>query len=241
MAEPKRGITILTHRRAGYLSQTLDALNRCHGIKDWRVTVAMDRPDEETERIGRWLDPWQVVTLNLGNPFDPPYARVSRATLMTLALGFATADFVAHLEEDCIPAPDFLEYMAEMDRRYRLDRRVFSVSAWWPAPPDWGDDPPADAHYQTALDHIPDLGIATWGIGTWIDRWPEVRAEWDLQHWDRNLARRDRLTVHPLVSRVKNIGRVGTQPTSEYDWRTEVQSPAFLPHAPAEAWHQAPT
>ncbi len=146
--------------------------------------------------------------MDLHNDADPPYSRASRATLMALSLGFATADYVAHLEEDVVPSSDFLTWHTGMADLYRADPRVFTVSAWWGSPPEWSSGLPEGvlAGFGLAAHFVP------WGFGLWRDRFEELRAKWSFEFWDRHLnevVRGDRLTVHPLVARVRDIGEQG--------------------------------
>lgn len=211
-------LTVLAHRRPVYLRETLSAVARCDGISEWRVVVVMDRPDQLTRDCVARFAPIgsECVELNLGNVDDPPYWRISRATLLTLALGFATAEYVVHLEEDCVPSPDLLTWHAVMADRYRDDPAVFTVNAW--------SGPVGQVHEQG--DHVAPF-LTPWAFGTWRDRFDEMRAGWDLHYWDRHLNERMRgmrLGVFPASSKVRNIGRIGTQPAEEWDARERVAS-----------------
>ena len=217
MTELVVGVTVLAHRRAGYLRQTLDALAKCNRVSGWRITIVLDRPDALTRDCVDCMAcaGWEVATLDLRNRADPPYSRISRATLLALSLGFVTADYVVHLEEDCVPAPDLLTWHAAMAERYRDDKRVFTVSAWSGAP-----------GIRHADDHLAPF-FTPWGWGTWRDRFDEMRADWDLSggQWDvrvNEVLRGSRMGVFPAVSLVRNIGRIGTQPEAEWLAREQV-------------------
>ena len=205
-------VTVLAHRRPHLLRQTLDALVRCYGLAEWRVCVVMDRPDNETRYLVQQVDPrWETVELDLGNATDAPYARVSRATLMALSLGFATSDFVVHLEEDCVPERTALAWFARMAHTYRNDPSVFTINAW--SGPETGNPEPETVGPW----------FTPWLWGTWVDRFQEMRQGWDFEYWDRHLNERmrgDRLGVFPHRSLVRDIGREGgVNPPHEWDAR----------------------
>jgi Glycosyl transferase family 2 len=211
-------LSVLAHRRPVYFGETLAALTKCAGMVDWRVVLVLDCPDDKTRAIAKAASKvrgWEIAEFDLRNEADPPYSRISRATLLALSLGFATADYVAHLEEDCVPAPDFLRWHAEQAERFRYDPRVFTVNAW--------SGPVGHKHNE---DHVAPA-YSPWGWGTWRDRFEEMRAGWDFDFWDRHLnevLRGDRLGVFSAVSLVRNIGRIGTQPEAEWLDRERRQS-----------------
>lgn len=227
----KLAVTVLAHRRPEYLRRTLEALAACHKAEGWRTCIVMDDPDQATRMLARRHPGAEIVELHTRRD-DQPYARISRATLYALALGFATADFVAHLEEDCIPSPDWLEFMAAMAARYRGDPTVFTVSGWWGGAPD-----PLRDLYRTGLDPW----FVPWGWGTWADRFAEMRAQWDLDggQWDirvNEIVRGDRLTAFPAVSRIRDIGEQGSNPSAQWRDRQRRTKPAFAPDTPHDQW-----
>lgn len=208
-----RAVTVLAHRRAHYLVDTLAALRQCDGVASWQVLVVMDRPDQPTRDVVAHAvaHDWLWADIDLRPAGLPPYSRISRATAATLALGFTLADYVVHLEEDVVPAPGLLTWHAAMADRYAADQRVLTVNAW--------SGPPGVVHPQG--DHLSPF-FTPWGWGMWRDRWAWVSADWDNDYWDRHLNERlrgDRLGVFAGKSLVHNIGRIGTQPADEWDRR----------------------
>lgn len=192
-------VSVLAHRRADHLRYVLGALIGCDDVDKWRVRVVLDRPDVLTLDAAQRssLAAWELVTLDAQNGHDAPYSRVSRATLSALALGFATSDYVVHLEQDCVPAEDFLTWHAQMAERYVNDQQVFSVNAW-----------AGSLKVNHERDHL-GPHFTPWGWGTWRDRFEEMRAAWDFDFWDRHLNERlrgERLGAFPAVSKVVNIG-----------------------------------
>ncbi|MGL4541149.1 MAG: hypothetical protein ACRCUI_01400, partial [Polymorphobacter sp.] len=133
------------------------------------------------------------------------------------------------LEDDCVPAPGFFSYCAEMLERYRDQPRIFSVSGT-----NFARTVEAPAHYYSNY-------ALMWGWATWRDRWAHyvgdpvdaqrvVRRSWwrrpmDLAYWRRafdweksggidswdyqwilTLWRHRALCVRPTMNLVENIG-----------------------------------
>jgi hypothetical protein len=234
----ERALSILTHRRPEYLEQTLEALERCHGIEDWHVTLVLDEPDDSTLRLATrfTLDHGASMFIVI-SPTTEPYSRISEHTKFALTASFAhpSISFAAHLEEDCVPAQDFLEYMTWADTTYRADKNVFTACAWW------GSDDLVRANIKNfSHDTLLHPHFTPWGWGIWKDRWEELKPRWSNEFWDRRLneeVRGDRYSVFPKISRTKNIGLVGTQPTNEWIEREKKEKPLFAPDCAPGGWN----
>jgi hypothetical protein len=149
-------------------------------------------------------------------------AQCAASTLRSLEHGFATgADFLIHLEDDIVPARDFLRYMEWAADEFADCSEVFTVSAY-----NRQVEPVAPAlHY--AWGRRP--SFTPWGWGTWRDRFAEMQREWTRYEWphpgwDEHLhykLRHGRGEIYPALSRVQNIGASGGV------------------HVPSTAWHHA--
>lgn len=228
-----RGLSILTHRRPHYLKQTLEALSHCHTIRDWDVYVIMDNPDLETESIVKSY-PWKYIYYDTRT--SEPYFRISEATRFALTNTFLNnrTEFAVHLEEDCVPAQDFLEYMAWADQIYKDTKEVFTVCAWW------GSDDLVRNHIKDfSHDTLLDRHFTPWGWGLWRDRWNELLPRWSDEFWDRRLneeVRGERFSVFPKITRTKNIGAIGTQPYKEWLERERRANPVLAPETNPGEW-----
>lgn len=212
----KFAVTVLAHRRPDYLAQTLAALAR--QLDDqWEVLVVLDRPDPVT--IGLTMG-WPSVMLELRNHDDAPYLRVSKATLAALSLGFGHADYVVHVEEDCVPDPGFLDWHVRQAERFRSQRSEVFTACAWSGPPGFRRF--SDADVSTVPEDYLDRMFTPWGWGTWRDRFEQMREQWDLSggQWDirvNEVVRGNRLSVFPPAPLVRNIGvKGGVNPPQEW-------------------------
>lgn len=156
-----------------------------------------------------------------------------------ISWAFETTDELIILEDDCLPSSDFFLYCAEMLRRYRHDRRVFSVAGSNFSPMG-----------STLTSYFSDFSLM-WGWATWRDRWHEYQIQpkdwrlvvikkwrrrpvaclywlkifsnlargqidtWDYQ-WILTLWRNQAFCIRPTANLVKNIG-FGPQATHTKD------------------------
>ena len=73
---------------------------------------------------------------------------------------FEDCDAVIVLEDDCVPAPEFVKFMVQCFEQYQTDPRVYAVSGY-----SW----PIDLTQDT-FDVYGCGRISSWGWGTWKDR-----------------------------------------------------------------------
>jgi hypothetical protein len=226
-------ISLLVFSRPNYTRQVIDGLSRCDGLSEYALMVFSQEPCvPETMAVVRTTTakleiPVRVVI----EPVRParkimgPLAasvQCAASTLRCLEHGFASgAEFLIHLEDDIVPAADFLRYMEWAADKFADRADVFTVSAYnrhvEPVPPA--------QHYT--WDIRP--SFTPWGWGTWPDRFAEMRErwtqyEWPHPGWDDHLQynlRRGRGEIYPSLSRVQNIGAQGGV------------------HVPSAAWHRA--
>jgi hypothetical protein len=143
------------------------------------------------------------------------------------------------LEDDCVPAPNFVSFMNTFLERYADDERVMNVNGYSP-PIEISDDYPYDVYFT--------YRSSSWGWGTWRSAWEHFerdpltieeleqnkgelkritdKAGKDLYPMMRNqiegsidswavwwsfaIAANDGLCVNPVDSKVRNIGHDGT-------------------------------
>lgn len=83
---------------------------------------------------------------------------------------FRDYDAVIVLEDDCVPTPNYIDFMTQCFEKYVNDERIYSVSGY---------------SYPFALNKgqydIYGCGrISSWGWGTWKDRWNIYRKDYEL-------------------------------------------------------------
>lgn len=229
-----RTISLLVLGRPDYTRQVIDALGRCDGLSNYVLVVFSQEPYvPETmaavrDASSRLDIPVHVVTESVRPARDmgpgrlAASAQCSASTLRSLEHGFATGtDFLIHLEDDVVPAPDFLRYMEWAADEFADCAEVFTVSAY-----NRQAEPVAPAlHHAWGIRP----SFTPWGWGTWRDRFTEMQQEWTRYQWphpgwDEHLhhaLRRERGEIYPTLSRVQNIGAAGGV------------------HVPSAAWHRA--
>jgi len=162
------------------------------------------------------------------------------------------------LEDDCVPASDFVQYMAACLDEYADDERVMNIHGYCP-PISIPDSYPYDVFFTWRS--------GSWGQATWRDAWAKFemgptilerigsdselrrrvkRAGWDLLPmlrkevageidsvgvwWSLTLVRQDGVSVNPVRSRVRNIGHdgSGSHSTKTDRFLTEINEDAPL-------------
>lgn len=228
-------ITMTACWRPSYTARVLRALLSCRGLEDYGILVYQDAPPEEPAPGVRegFLATAEILKnarreLDLQHVPHPFHLGCNANTLAVLDAGFRHVDYLIHLEDDVLLAPDALAYFDWAGRHYREHLRVWSVSAY-----------SRDA-YNPAWRHLlrTRLHFTPWGWATWRERWARVRPSLEAVHeltWDCQLIRRvcgefQLREVYPSLSRSQNIGRRSAVhpeqfPPEFYD--AEHRTPAF--------------
>lgn len=105
---------------------------------------------------------------------------------------FEDCDAVIVLEDDCVPAPEFVKFMVQCFEQYQTDPRVYAVSGY-----SW----PIDLTQDT-FDVYGCGRISSWGWGTWKDRWKNY-------HTDKSILKR--------IKNDKNMSRYMAVWGSDYE------------------------
>ena len=174
------------------------------------LVVAVDHSDRVDEMVA--LLPTDEITV------QPSRVGLQRNTLAALQEAWAIADeqgddFVLHLEDDLLLAPDALRLAAWMRDHYRDDDRVGFVSLT-----ETQHVPEADEHHAVALfDHFE---CHVWG--TWRPGWEQMLADWPHEwdtHWAARYVERQMFGLQqarPLLSRSRSIGVHGQHCNESY-------------------------
>jgi len=201
-------ITIKLYNRPAYTSQVLTALNQCVGIDDYEVLLFIEPGDNQVIKIAQdaAFRKRQIV-------INERKLGITANTFQAIEAGFELGDFVIHLEDDTVPAKDFLLFMEHCRREYRSNPFIFSVCGYQYSNPN----------LPQSLYHAVEkrLSFNPWGWGTWKDRWKEVKARWKevtipnaFSQFLKNIIRKERYEIMPLLGRVQNIGSEGGCNTS---------------------------
>lgn len=193
-------ITMTAWKRPEYTRQVIRALEACEGSDNVSLYAHIEPGNEEVQAIIIGSRLTKDVTVN------PSVLGIPRNTFNALQHGFTHDDYVIHMEDDTLPAVDFLNFHKWARGAYRDDKDVFSITGY-------NNLNEAVTGQEIALESK--IGkrqwFTCWGWGTWADRWAEIAEYWSNDNpgfaWHVNLGiRLNRVEVFPLLSRVQNIG-----------------------------------
>lgn len=217
MSDARNCVISMTHfRRPDYTRRSLEALSKCDGIKDCLLVLHAEPDCEEVVALLRAADFCDTaVTVN------PTRIRADPNTIRALDEAFSLSDFAIHVEDDVCLAPDALQYFWWARARYNDDPQVLSVAGY----------NRSNAPHPVEYHSVARRGwFHPWGVGLWRSRWRKHRAEilricgvdpytltlngrgirgWDGAHGIIQ-QRDDLVEVHPVLSRVQNIGVVSS-------------------------------
>ena len=209
-ADPSRAkvVTIAAYRRLAYTRQVVEALSRCAGIDDYLVLFHLEPGYPEIVDLA-----FSAPLANKRIVLNETRLGCTANTYQALDHGFRYADFVVHIEDDCVPSRDCLRYFEWARHAYREDPAVFTVTSYS------RDIPPPEQYF--AAQRFP--WFTPWGMGTWSDRWAEMSDRWgfgEKKSWDLcvNDMRGNRVQIQPHLARTQNIGA---------EWGTHVPSPEW--------------
>lgn len=208
-------ITMCMWRRPKYSAEVLKAMLKCEGIEKYRILVHLDGP---VQAKMMWLiQRFQHRFPRIEAVVNEQHIGCNENTRQALAHGFELSDYVIHIEDDVLPAPDALRFL-EWARTQPRDDNLYQATMWR-HPEGWidrlgGTKPPGNDG-KAKLSN----GLWIWGWATWKDRWEVIKSCWTASgdfdgagysaSWDTWLC--DHLphpvvNIAPLTSRSVNIG-----------------------------------
>jgi hypothetical protein len=209
-------ITVLAWRRPEYTKRCLEALAKCRGVENYRVSVSVDGPIEcpltnnaaavafdAMVGVSRWPD-------NLGVAEHPV-----RAFDIAFACG---SDFHVSIEDDCLLAPDALKLADWFYAHPNRDQWAF-LNLGHIQGDGW--DHPMEVCESSQI-------VSPWCWAFTRESWAKIRPYWNQkvqvpQGWDWSLSYTMALngwtSLYPYLSRAYNIGKEGGVHTvpSAYD------------------------
>ncbi len=222
--ENKPTIVITLCRRPDYTHRMLEALSQCYGIDDYDLLFSVDF-DERHER-----ESWDTYGLAVDfrtfyrHPacevyHHKPRLGIDRNKMWAIPRAFEYTDFVIALEDDTIPAMDFLRYMEWAREAFRADPQCMAVSGY----SNPTTETPEDFLYQAFRRE----GFNTWGWGMWQNRWRKLFGDGSryvayagdlvdglFDRYFRDLSHAKAYDiVQPAVARVQNVGELNGEHT----------------------------
>lgn len=238
-------ITMTAYRRPAYTAQVLRSLAAADTARQWRLLVQVEPPDAATSDEDQaaaeqtWqlvqqlceeldLSPWRVQR----NPQRLGLNRNTHAVLSAARAAMDATDWLLHIEDDTLLAPDALHWYAWALAHYADDPRVFTIAGYHRC----DEVPPATQWYHCRQrDWFTCWGWACWGyrLAELLERWSFTNPKSFAWHLNRGV-RGNRREVHPLLSRVQNIGYLaGENDRSEQWYREHHRTPVWASALPA--------
>lgn len=223
----KKIITMTAYKRPDYTKLVIDNLKNCIGFEDYLLLARIEPGYPEVEIIFKDLPNCKLI-INDG----PRGCGVN--TYKILEEGFKRSDFVIHMEDDTIPGIDCLKYFEYLNKRYKDDNSIFTVSAF-----NRMSNSEISRLNPTDYFSINKCQSFTgWIWGTWNSRWQEIREKWvneDPPGWDHNInrnIRKGRYEIVPTLPRSLNIGSENSLHAIPYIWKKCQHSQIWVNNAP---------
>lgn len=197
-------ISMTMWRRVDYARSVLDALSRNPGIGSYELFIGIDG--------GPQAMPTPVIDFAKAHIVRrPQHIGCNQNTLLTLREAFAHSDYVIHIEDDVLVAPDTIRYF-EWARQFGDQRDLFTVTCWR-HPDGWLPQKRGTPEFQSgSVRKVPHFDC--WGWATWRDRFAEMEHGWTTKtdrvlSWDTRVQeiRGYRYELSPMIGRAQNIGR----------------------------------
>lgn len=178
------GVIVFAYNRSRHLKRVLDGLKENKDVSKLYIFqdgLKREEHREEWEKVHSVIKEidWCEIVYKLS-----PYNKgLAKSIVDGVNAVFSENDAVIVLEDDCVPHPQFMEYMTSALEKYEAHKGVFHIGAC---------SEPADVVPNGTDAYF--LGrINSWGWGTWKDRWIQfsndykmlgrVKASSELNEW----------------------------------------------------------
>lgn len=243
-------IAITLYRRPAYTAKLLASLRAAHGIDDYTVLFSCDYDPAHASACDTVQEQaYQFITHHRGMGqvlVNSPKKGIDLNKTYLMPKAYQHGDYVIMLEDDTPIAQDGLRYFEAMNRMFRDDPTMISVSAYnrYTAP---------EEHERVLRDepyHIDRGGqFCPWGWAMWEDRYARLigmdggkylEATGDKANglFDHNLCQLMKaeagkaFTVYPVLPRTNHTGATEAEHTPSEKWLMDNE---FSPYG---AWSQ---
>lgn len=200
-------ISISLYNRPQYTQRILSNLDQCYDIENYHIFIFCEPVNEEVISIAKNFRPNQTVVR-----INPERFGCNKNIYQCWDFGLQINDFHIHLEDDTIPAKDFLVYCECLREFYRNDDTIFSISGYVNS-----DNPNMDILFSEKSQNFDEYAFRNWftpwGWATWSNRWSVLKSAFDESlnkesSWDHfvHSSLKEKLEIYPLVARIQNIG-----------------------------------
>lgn len=215
----RRALFITAANRPEYFRETMNSWRKVRGFYDWHVFVRLEPTDRVPEH-NAIIEELEHEKIHV--QVNPQVYGVLHHPWVGFEELFRLFEFVVRAEDDLLVSDDVLEFFEWASETYRDDQEIAAVVA----------HSKEDTQYHIESIRRDDQ-FSPWVWGTWQDRWAEYISDtWDHDYstyngspgnqagWDWNLDTRvlpslGKKVIHPVSSRVKNIGVYGVHGTPD--------------------------
>lgn len=178
---------LFAYNRPWHTEQVLNALAK-NTILPEKLFLFHDGLKKEEHR-SEWMKVKELIHQVKFCPIDIIESMENKGLANSIISGvnrvFEDYDAVIVLEDDCVPAYEFMAFMKQAFCEYQSNKQVYSISGYsWPMDVEKDE---YDAYFTGR--------ISSWGWGTWKDRWQQYTMDNSLlkqimsnQEWSENLA-----------------------------------------------------
>jgi hypothetical protein len=200
-------LSLSLYNREEYTKKTLDSLNECLDIDNYKIFIFCEPSDTNVVKIAESFRPQQTIVKVNENRLG-----CNRNIYQSLTVGFYFNDFHIHLEDDTVPAKDFLLYCEYCRHAFKNDVAIYSVCGYNKEMETVSKVSGQNLDPNSALKKV--NWFTPWGWATWIDRWNnriKKSIEQSLEHnasWDTFVHKelRNDYEIVPVIARSQNIG-----------------------------------
>lgn len=200
-------IALTVGNRPHYLFEVIQSYRNVKSIEKYKLIASIDPIDHRAwtclDLLSK-IDFMEVDAYINGN--HDPNLRMIRNTFDVMIKGLQQTDFLICTEDDCIWAPDILDYFEWTNNKYKNDSSIFTVNGY-----SHNQFDPIKTKNVYRRSHFHPMTF-----GVWKDRWDPVLSSWRWQRlpgWDIHVdseLTHGRQTIYPHLSRVSHIGLLGT-------------------------------
>lgn len=164
------GIIVFAYNRSEHLKKVFDGLKKNKEVTKLNIFQDGLKCEEhrcEWEKVCQVIKEtdWCETEYNLS-----PYNKgLAKSIVDGINKVFETNDAVIVLEDDCVPAANFISFMRQCFEKYQDDKRIFAVTGY--SDPFELPDSEYDVYGQGTC--------PSWGWGTWKDRWTHYKVDSD--------------------------------------------------------------
>lgn len=163
---------LFTYNRSWHTQQVLDALSRNTILPD-KLYIFQDGPKSTTDKE-EWEAVSKVINTVAWCDAEITIAEKNKGLANSIKSGVSKVlqlyDAVIVLEDDCVPHPQFMEYMIKALKKYESQKEVYHIGA--SSEPVDVEENGTDAYFMGRINSV--------GWATWKDRWEQFNNDYTM-------------------------------------------------------------